>query len=648
LLKWTTLLIFGLLIGNITFLIVLDSNYNVLMYFSIFIVLGVFISASTHYLLKLLQIRFRLNMIMSSLLETFKNADMDAIYKKALEDLTGLIECEYGSIAISEGKQYKILSTFENDKYELVNYIVKIREVEVLDLLQTKPILFQNWNKDRPMGSLEHRFFEEGVRSSICIPIIYHSEVIACINLATRRPYHFTRTQIHLIKQVVPIISFGLSLIDSETRFTTVTQSTQDAIILTDGQMRITSWNKGAENVFGYLKEDVLGKNIELIIPHEYRDAHTRGIERFFREGSMHVIGKTLNLEGLRKDNRIIPIELTVNKWTMGSTIFFSSIIRDISERKKTETALKESEERYRKLVELSPDGLCVYQDHKVVFANERAASIIGVKSTDMLLGKNTSELLPYEKHDEIERLINRLLKRKGTTSSFEIDIQNEEKETISIEVSTSYIQYDGNPAIMATFRDITERKRMEKKLKEANVLLERLSNLDGLTGIPNRRYFDDTFEKEWVLASANHSPLSVLLCDVDYFKEFNDTYGHQTGDQCLISIAHSFQEVLKKPHDFSARYGGEEFVVLLPDTDGATAQMVAEKIRNNVIQLSIPHSTSKISSKVSISIGIATGIPSSLLTSDHLLEQADKALYRAKHEGRNKTLAYQSMILKA
>jgi diguanylate cyclase (GGDEF)-like protein len=193
----------------------------------------------------------------------------------------------------------------------------------------------------------------------------------------------------------------------------------------------------------------------------------------------------------------------------------------------------------------------------------------------------------------------------------------------------------------MTTFRDISERKKIEEQLKEANELLERLSNIDGLTGIPNRRYFDEMFELEWKAAARNSSPLSILLCDVDYFKAYNDTYGHQAGDYCLTEIARSFSEVLERPRDLGARYGGEEFVILLPDTNADGAMQVAEKIRRRVGMLKIPHATSTVDPFVSTSVGAATIIPSPVYSQKQLLEQADKALYRAKHEGRNRIAVY-------
>ncbi|MCM2535775.1 PAS domain S-box protein [Neobacillus pocheonensis] len=310
--------------------------------------------------------------------------------------------------------------------------------------------------------------------------------------------------------------------------------------------MLITTWNEGAEKIFGYPKEEAIGKNIELIIPDHYKEVHNSGVERYLSTGIAKILGKTLELEGMRKDGEIIPIELSINNWAMGGVLFFSSIIRDISDRKQAEDALKESEERYRKLIELSPDGLCVYQNNKIVYANDKSAALIGLNNAVELIGRESLEFLSSEKNDEVQQFIHQLYREQETYVKFEAPLVSVNGENIIVEASASLIQYNGKLAIMTTFRDISERKKVEQQLKEANELLERLSNIDGLTGIPNRRYFDEMFELEWKVAARHSAPLSILLCDVDYFKAYNDTYGHQAGDYCLTEIASSFSKVLK------------------------------------------------------------------------------------------------------
>lgn len=173
--------------------------------------------------------------------------------------------------------------------------------------------------------------------------------------------------------------------------------------------------------------------------------------------------------------------------------------------------------------------------------------------------------------------------------------------------------------------------------MKKQRDLLENLSNLDGLTGIPNRRSFDRLFNAEWRRAVRSTLPLSLILMDIDFFKKFNDTYGHTAGDDCLKRVAQALDSSLKRPSDFVARYGGEEFVALLPETDSEGAVTMADKIRNSIESLDIEHSSSTTASTVTISQGVATAIPTRKTNPILMIEAADKALYAAKEEGRNK-----------
>lgn len=173
-------------------------------------------------------------------------------------------------------------------------------------------------------------------------------------------------------------------------------------------------------------------------------------------------------------------------------------------------------------------------------------------------------------------------------------------------------------------------------ELRQANVELHRLAALDGLTQIANHRRFKEVLEQEWRRAWRQVEPLTLLIVDVDCFKNYNDSYGHQAGDACLQRIAAALRETVRRPFDFVARYGGEEFTVLLPDTPGASALAVAERIRHDVEVLAIPHATSSAAQVVTLSVGIATRVPSAGVVSEDLLRLADTALYAAKRGGRN------------
>ena len=180
----------------------------------------------------------------------------------------------------------------------------------------------------------------------------------------------------------------------------------------------------------------------------------------------------------------------------------------------------------------------------------------------------------------------------------------------------------------------------MSKDLTAANQRLETIANQDALTGIANRRAFDNLIDRELAHAVRSREPLSVALVDVDHFKAFNDRYGHPAGDQCLRAIGGAITRSCKRATDFAARYGGEEFVLLLPCTPAQGALQVIETLRREVGALAIPHEASSAGSVVTFSAGLATYAPDRDKTAADLIKRADEALYRAKHLGRNRSIA--------
>lgn len=177
--------------------------------------------------------------------------------------------------------------------------------------------------------------------------------------------------------------------------------------------------------------------------------------------------------------------------------------------------------------------------------------------------------------------------------------------------------------------------------LEEANEQLQRLATLDGLTQVANRRQFDRYLHQEWSRLAREGQPLSIILCDIDYFKSYNDTYGHLAGDDCLQKIAHALGTGIKRPADLLTRYGGEEFAVILPNTGDSGAMTVAEILREQVNGLQIPHAGSQVNPWVTLSLGIATMIPTPKQVPAELVSKADKALYQAKAQGRDRAILY-------
>lgn len=201
---------------------------------------------------------------------------------------------------------------------------------------------------------------------------------------------------------------------------------------------------------------------------------------------------------------------------------------------------------------------------------------------------------------------------------------------------------------------EIESRKARERELLESarqvsdlNRLLVHLSLVDGLTGIANRRCFDVSLDREWRRAQRNKASISIVMMDIDYFKEYNDNYGHRAGDQCLVSVARAIKSTLQRPGDMVARYGGEEFVAILPETEEAGAVKVAEQMRNGILDCNIPHGFSKVGSSVTASFGVCSVVADPALGQEDFVNQADEALYHAKDKGRNVVVSFKPNKIK-
>ena len=183
---------------------------------------------------------------------------------------------------------------------------------------------------------------------------------------------------------------------------------------------------------------------------------------------------------------------------------------------------------------------------------------------------------------------------------------------------------------------DISERKKQEQELETLKKQLEEYSYQDGLTGIANRRFFEDSYQREWLNAQREQQPLTLILLDIDYFKQYNDHNGHLLGDACLKQIAQILKKSVSRPRDLVARFGGEEFVLILPDTTQASAIEVVERILQSIRTADICHSSSPLDQRLSVSLGVKTIIPTQKNDKMAFLKEVDQNLYLAKERGRN------------
>jgi diguanylate cyclase (GGDEF)-like protein/PAS domain S-box-containing protein len=337
---------------------------------------------------------------------------------------------------------------------------------------------------------------------------------------------------------------------------------------------------------------------------------------------------------------------LTRMAFVLGLTLILAVIgcylVRQLHRRQRMAAALAATEADFRLLAEHSSDMVVrIGLDWSIRYVSPSCARVIGwnpdqIMGTSALAGINAADL-PWVQQTvaalnlgEVEeaRIIYRNRHRKKT----EIWLETTLRVTRVPETG----EIDG---VVAISRDMTEHKDLQEKLAA-------LASSDGLTGLANRRQFDERLQDEWARAKRDGTPLSLLLIDVDHFKKFNDQYGHQAGDTCLRSIAQAFAAEVRRPADLAGRYGGEEFVLLLPNTDAEDCERVGERVRQAVRKLAVPHALNPPSKQVTVSLGGATDLPAGGAAEyTSLVEAADLALYTAKDGGRDRLIMSAQVI---
>ncbi|MBE7385272.1 MAG: diguanylate cyclase [Leptolyngbya sp. SIO1E4] len=321
-------------------------------------------------------------------------------------------------------------------------------------------------------------------------------------------------------------------------------------------------------------------------------------------------------------------------------------IVRDITDRKQAEKAQEESLSLLIATLESTAEGiLAVTQQGKVLAYNQKFLQMWNLPMS--LVAPNSS---PAER---FQRLADQTLDPAGFKARV-IELLNQTPDVEALEliamqdgrILERYTQPQrlGDRIVgrIWTYRDVTADRQAATALQAANQELERLANLDGLTQVANRRYLNTYLAQEWRRLAREQQPFSLILFDVDFFKRYNDYYGHPAGDDCLIRVARAAQQTIKRPADLVARYGGEEFAIVLPNTHLQGAAAIAQHLQMALQHLQIDHLQSEVSPFVTVSLGVACQLPTPGTAAERLVWEADVALYRAKRRGRNRCCLYQ------
>ncbi len=348
-------------------------------------------------------------------------------------------------------------------------------------------------------------------------------------------------------------------------------------------------------------------------------------------------LDQVLAVQGTGRRNSLI---LLVTVFTLGgfgiSTVVYAfghrrELLDRLVERRTRDLAV--SERRIRSVVESIVEAvILIKHDGRIQSVNAAAEQMFGYTESE-LVGENVSILMPSPYREEHDGYLRNYFET-GTARIIGVGGRRlkglrRNGEIFDIELAVSESSTGSERWFVGVIRDISVQLEYEREL-------EQLSTRDELTGLGNRRAMVGALSEEWRRCLRSESPISVMLVDVDYFKQFNDYYGHLAGDECLKRVAQVMADGVHRPGDLVARFGGEEFILVLPGADGATAEAMAEKIRRAVLDLHIPHANHVSSEFVTVSAGVASRIPSGDATSEALVHSADTALYRAKGSGRN------------
>jgi diguanylate cyclase (GGDEF)-like protein/PAS domain S-box-containing protein len=316
-----------------------------------------------------------------------------------------------------------------------------------------------------------------------------------------------------------------------------------------------------------------------------------------------------------------------------------AALKRAIAESERINSSLRESEVLYRSILNASPEGITVTDmEGRIRKASPTALAMFRIEREEDALGHSIIEYIVPEEHARVMTNMGMMLQGAITGPNDYRAIRADGSE-FDFEVKGDFIRgANGQPCSMVFIgRDVTHRKQAKEALEESNRLLASLSITDALTGLANRRRFDEVLAHEHARHARSGAQLSLIMLDIDHFKAFNDSYGHVIGDDCLQRIAGVIAGCAARAADLPARYGGEEFACILPETDQAGAIASAEKIRLGIIALAIPHNSSGIADRVTASLGVVTITCDAGKPVSDIVVLGDQMLYRAKSLGRNR-----------
>lgn len=448
-------------------------------------------------------------------------------------------------------------------------------------------------------------------------------------------------------KNLIDCLGFEKNTAEKERlKFLTIIETSPDLIIVTkisDGEIVLA--NKVFLDTIGYEYDEVIGRKVfEFNI---WENEKSR--EKFVND--LKKYKKLVNYENVyvKKDGSKFIGSMSVTTINFDDEVFILNMVRDVTELKEIEELLQENKKKFETIAMSSASWEAWFDEKGImVWTNDLVQMITGLTVEESYNKEDImkSILISDEKEVLDDKFKAVMEAKQGGSSEARITTKDGSCKWILINWRPVINENGHFKGYRTSVVDITDKKRAEiaaaelaQQLKKEKEVAERNSLTDGMTGLANRRYLDEQIMLEYFRMKRTGEKLSIIMLDVDFFKLYNDAYGHLQGDECLKMVAKVLKTTIKRATDIAARYGGEEFVVLLPDTDEIGAIKVAETLRANVEAMKMEHKDSRISDVVTVSIGVATFDKHSLVAPENLVQKADEALYEAKNSGRNKVM---------
>lgn len=416
--------------------------------------------------------------------------------------------------------------------------------------------------------------------------------------------------------------------VENRNRLQAIFNHASEGIIIINAKGVIESFNPTSTKIFGYSEAEILGKNIEILIPHDLRKEHQAGMDRYLKTHDSTIVGKhSVIVPGLRKNNEPFSMEIAITEVQIDNECKFIGMMHDISERKAAEEKLVESETRFRLAFDYSPIGVALVSlDGHWLKVNQALCDIVGYSESEML--KINFQTITHP--DDLETDLNYVKQLyDGEISSYHMEkryIRKDKKITWILLTGSIIRSEQGTPLYyIAQIQDINNKKRADEELSFK-------AYFDALTGLVNRNQLEHSLDLTISSASRNQQRFAVFFTDLDHFKHINDSLGHDAGDELLKIIGGRLRNSIRKT-DIAARFGGDEFILVLHSVNNPElAAIFAEKILDTLLK---PVKIKEHELFVTASIGISF-YPSDGIDYQSLIKSADLALYKAKEKGRN------------